>query len=361
MESRGTIRKQLGAQILCLLGSIAVHLLILPLLPIGQERSGSAALPVEKRSVQLRLRAAQEKTTPQSPPPRERRFAKTDPDHPQQRPEQANFIGARNNRADSDPTVREQTRDFLPAAEGKKREEEEEIVTFDSERREGDLHSETNAQQTSTTPAATPHETDTETEATDSAGKESSDAPGLTDARGQKSSAAQAEPAPAEQQTSEPSTDSFSADAAPRARSVRAVYDPALAPAAQQPGFRTQERKTRSRGQFILGKGAALNVEASPRGQYEAEIYRRIARSWYSACDEHRGDIIPGHLTLSLRLNRQGQLVNMQLLRRSGASVSQQSFTFAAVRRAALPPMPAAVQEEVVGDLLELIFTFHFD
>lgn len=147
----------------------------------------------------------------------------------------------------------------------------------------------------------------------------------------------------------------------PRRAARRRYYDPALSAEAQRPGFRTEERRTRSSGRFIFGKGASLNVAATPRGQYEAEIYRRVARLWYAACDDHRGDIIPGRLTISLRLDKHGRLVNMHLLSRSGASVSQQSFTFAAIRRAALPAMPAAVQQDMVGDLLELIFTFHFD
>ena len=153
------------------------------------------------------------------------------------------------------------------------------------------------------------------------------------------------------------------AELPPTARRARRthLYDPALSAQVQTPGFRTAERRTRSSGRFILGKGAALNVEATPRGQYEAEVYRRIARMWYAACDEHRGDIIPGSLTISLRINRHGRLANMKLLSRRGAGISQQSFTFAAIRRAALPPMPSEVQADIVGELLELIFTFHFD
>jgi hypothetical protein len=111
----------------------------------------------------------------------------------------------------------------------------------------------------------------------------------------------------------------------------------------------------------VLGKGAALNVAASPRGQYEAMVYRQVAHFWYIACDEHRGDIIPGKITISLRITRSGQIDSMALIRRSGASVSQQSFTFKAIRKANLPPMPPEVQADVIGNLMELIFEFNFD
>ena len=110
-----------------------------------------------------------------------------------------------------------------------------------------------------------------------------------------------------------------------------------------------------------MGRKPSLNVAATPRGRYEAEIYRRIARLWYAACDEHRGDIIPGSLTISLRINKQGRLRNMQLISRHGAGVIQQSFTLGAIRRATLPPMPPNVSADVVGDILELIIEFNFD
>ena len=51
----------------------------------------------------------------------------------------------------------------------------------------------------------------------------------------------------------------------------------------------------------------------------------------------------------------------MNLITRRGASVIQQSFTFGAIRQAQLPPMPPAVQKELIGEQLELIFTFNFD
>ena len=100
---------------------------------------------------------------------------------------------------------------------------------------------------------------------------------------------------------------------------------------------------------------------STPRGMYEALVYRRVAHFWYMACDEHRGDVIPGTITISLRINKRGQIDSMALIRRSGASISQQSFTFKAIRKASLPPMPQEVQADVIGELMELIFEFNFD
>lgn len=140
----------------------------------------------------------------------------------------------------------------------------------------------------------------------------------------------------------------------------RPVYDPSL-PASAQPGFRTAERRSRSSGTFICGRNPSLNVAATPRGAYEAQVYRRIARSWYFHCDEHRGDILPGSLGVSVCVDSRGLIKNLQLLGRRGASVLQQSFTFRAIREASLPPMPEAVKRELGDNLLEIVIIFHFD
>ncbi len=96
-------------------------------------------------------------------------------------------------------------------------------------------------------------------------------------------------------------------------------------------------------------------------GRYEMLVYRLIAARWYAACDEHRGDIIPGRIIIAFRLNKRGNVENMNLVTRRGAGVIQQGFTFRAIRSAQLPPMPTDVQRELIGEQLELIFTFNFD
>lgn len=141
---------------------------------------------------------------------------------------------------------------------------------------------------------------------------------------------------------------------------MKPVYDPSL-PAHAQPGFRTYERRSRSTGTFVIGRTPSLNVEATPRGRYEALLYRLIARSWYRACDEHRGEIIPGSLTIGVSIGRRGSIENLQLYGRRGASVHQQSFTFTAIRQAALPAIPDPVHKEMGCDILEMLITFHFD
>lgn len=137
-------------------------------------------------------------------------------------------------------------------------------------------------------------------------------------------------------------------------------YDPSFT-ADSQPGFRTRERRTRTTGRFVFGSNASLNVASTPRGQYEELIYRRVAYFWYRECDANRDMIVPGSIQIRIMINTQGQITSMDLLRRTGASVSQQGFTFRAIRSADLPPMPQVVRDDVVGDKMELVFDFNFD
>ncbi len=376
-----------GTLTLCVALSLLLHAGLALLLP-----DPAAGTPCERRQagagerrMQLRFAAAKEEAS-------QRPFAKTSPDERRQQPDEADFEGRHASRASGANDAPERRADApLPSMEG---EEREEIVTFDQQRQDGELAHEGRRDSRPAPPPTPPAPAADEQPATQpqplARGRQSAPAPTPPGEAPQADSprpdegSASTRPAPpqedgelklrapgeepAPQENRPPAVaqgqpeGQQGAAAPPTARPPRvAVYDPSLAPDAQQPGFRTQERRTRSSGRFVFGRKPALNVAATPRGAYEAEIYRRIARSWYAACDEHRGDIIPGSITVSLRLTRQGRIANMQLMNRKGASLLQQSFSFGAIRRASLPPMPDKVQQDIVGELYEMILTFNFD
>lgn len=138
-----------------------------------------------------------------------------------------------------------------------------------------------------------------------------------------------------------------------------AYYDPAFTPEAQ-PGFRTEEKKTRTTGRFSFGRKAALNVAATPMGRYQMVIYRAIAMCWYKQCDLNRDLIVPGTLHIRLLVDKKGKVADLRLLKMTGASTVQKSFTFLAIQQAPIPAMPPEAEEELVGDKLELYFDFHF-
>ena len=323
---------------------------------------------------------AEEKPSEQLP------FAKTSADIPQRRPEQPEYEGKRDTRAASE-TADRRSDAHAPSMHGEAREE---LVTFDQDRQEGDLeHEGKNAPkppQPPPVPVVVPESP--QPPMPDAPAEGRTDAASTAEAEGKETQQSRAEATQSltltddlsghlklrESETEIPEAD-FDQEAASQGmsggtgssataatpRPQRVFFDPSLADHRQKPGFRTHERRSRSSGRFVLGRGASLNVASTPRGMYETLIYRRIAHFWYLACDEHRGDIIPGTLVISLRITKRGQIDSMALIRRSGASISQQSFTFKAIRRASLPPMPPEVQADVVGPLMELIFEFNFD
>lgn len=327
------------------------------------ERGGVRRRPVE-RVLQL-VKPEEDKPMP---------FAKTSADAPEVLPEVADFVGERNTAesaaADAPQRVSDAPRPTLDGVE------REDTAMADQERQDGDLQHEALAAALPPVPPAggalppfqpqTPQPVPDESTPEAPAEGAASVLPMPPEAEGDvrvSSPVDNSEQRQPEQQVAEEQTLPQPLPAADEPATQLPVYDPSLAPHMQPdaPGFRTHERRSRSTGRFVVGRNPALNVAATPQGHYEQEVYRRIAYQWYIACDDHRGDIVPGSIVISIRINRQGRLHNMELIRRTGAGVSQQAFTFAAIRRAALPPMPPAVRQEIVGELLELIFQFNFD
>lgn len=370
-------------------------LLIPPQEKMKRAKAARKARPVKVVRTAARKKADEQKkqaadAAEEAPrkPSEQKPFAKTSADTPQALPDQPDYEGKRSTRAASAPDARHLAgAEHAPAMTG---EQKGEIVTFDQNRQEGDLEHE--GKSTPPTPPAPPSPQPQPApplppaEAPADGQQDGSEAP---DARGQDArdtdidatqsltlsddlngqlKLRQEEPhelvQELEQQAARlglPGGTGRADSPAAQPRRPRVFYDPSLAEWARKPGFRTNERRSRSSGRFVLGRGAALNVASTPRGAYEALVYRRVAHFWYIACDEHRGDIIPGKITISLRINRRGQVDSMALINRRGASISQQSFTFRAIRQASLPPMPPEVQADVIGELMELIFEFNFD
>ena len=335
-------------------------------------------------------RGKKSETPPAAPEPEQppRPFAKTDADRPQQRPAKADFEGQRDARAEGMLPPEHNSDAPVPTMDG---EEKEEINTLEQARQDGDVEhygkkdapSTTGGENTLDDQTVTPPEPPAPGQVTGTPTEEPADADTTT--QGTREATDSVAPIPQQQEgdlrlqhpDDSDKTPTEEAPASPNAGIPQAegkaplpvqprrkrgpVYDPTQADHMQPPGLRTAEKRSRSTGQFILGSRPSLNVEATPRGRYEELVYRLIARQWYAACDTHRGDIIPGTIILAIRINKRGQVVNMNLVTRRGAGVIQQSFTFAAIRKAQIPPMPKEVQKTLLGEQMELIITFNFD
>lgn len=373
-------RRVLGRVALSMALSVLVHLTTVILLVVtgsGEtaQKRGNAVLENKGKQRVLRIARAEEKQRKEEKLP----FAKTDPDREEQTPVRADFVGARDSKESSSEFAPRRRSDApLPTQNG---EESEEIVTFSQRAQKGPLEDNRISRRATPPPAppavATTPPPPQQRPTTERGSREQprTGTPGIPAAQLPPKKEAGADTAPIRLATQQPGEGEEEGAAPIRIQPAVApirtpapgrqgtVYDPSLADSVQPSGagFRTHERLTRSTGRFVVGSRPSLNVASTPRGRYEEEIYRRIAYFWYRACDEHRGDIIPGSVVISLRINTWGSLENMELVRRRGASVIQQSFTFGAIRNASLPPMPRQVQREIHGDLLELIFTFNFD
>ncbi len=371
----------LGRVALSIVLSLLIHIAVALFLLWGgstmMKRPVGSSFAGKERQRVLRITKAkvEEKAEEQLP------FAKTDPDREEKTPARADFVGARNSsQSASEFAPQRHSEDPLPTQNG---EESEEVVTFSQHAQDGPLEENQASRRATVPPPSAPVVASVPAEQPEVPQKMQAEQKAKDDTPADSGTPALRLPIEREKgqenlairDAAREHGDGTDAGSAPirikpavvvPSRPSPAgppVYDPTLADNTQYlgQGFRTRERLTRSTGSFVLGSRPALNVASTPRGRYEEEIYRRIAYFWYRACDEHRGDIIPGSVVVSLRVNSGGLLENMELVRRRGASVIQQSFTFGAIRNAALPPMPSQVRREMHGDLLELIFTFNFD
>lgn len=375
---RNPRRVPLGA--LCVLMSGILHAggawLLLP--PPRAEGETPTRQETRSRALQV-IRAVHEnpQLTEEEKAPEPLPVVKTDADREQERPETPDFQGNRDARAEGETDGPQRRSDEpVPTMAG---EEKEELNTMDRERQDGPIeHDGPNQPQPAAPPIpeSSPGQPDApltpqpETGTEPAAAQQEESTPSTLPISEQQDGDMNLHPAeeeqpeaPAPQPAPQAPGEPDSAGEAPipsRQVVARPIYDPSLAPHAQ-PGFRTTERRSRRAGQFVVGRHASVNVAATPEGRYQELVYRHIAHRWYAACDTHRGDIIPGTIIVAFRLNKRGGVENMNLVNRRGASVIQQSFTFGAIRRADLPPMPAEVQRTLIGEQMELIFTFNFD
>ncbi len=382
--------------LIALILSLLIHgLFILLFYYLAPEKKGTPSNDTQHtrqlKVIREQEEDAKDKTTPEQEQEKEEpRFAKTSAETLEQAPKEPDYIGSRDTTISGDKNpAKEQSDDVAPSMNG---EDRDELNTVEQDKQDGDLEfdglKQSAAQQPPPSPLVAPNapvqpsvapppsitpkeqESDKEEQSEQSPSEEpiktihplEADPEGDISIDDLSQQSAEQEEQQSEETPSPPAPELPIQQAQlPRpAAQTKPVYDPMFTPEAQ-PGFRTTERRSRSTGKFIIGQNAALNVEATPLGRYQELIYRRIAYYWYAMVEEKRGDIIPGSITIRLLVNHKGQLTSMELVNKRGASISQQSITFAAIRRAAIPPMPTEVQKGIVGDKLDLLFTFYFN
>lgn len=304
-------------------------------------------------------------------------FIKTDSERPQLKPKEADFEGARDARAEGMNITTRQDDTPAPTMEGEIKEERN---VLEQKRQDGDVkHEEEISQEPTPQPELTeqneentendapiqPQEETTEEEKdTESQQQAELNTESATEESPTEDTPITPEPAEAESgiiETPQPPPTPKASLYPQRNGARRPVYDPSQAPHAQSPGLRTEEKRSRSTGHFVIGKRPSWDVEATPRGEYEALVYRLIASKWYFACDRHRGDITPGTLIILLRLDTRGRIVDMKCVSKRGAGILQESFTYKSIRQAQFPPMPQEVIKSLKGEQMEFFITFDFN
>lgn len=137
------------------------------------------------------------------------------------------------------------------------------------------------------------------------------------------------------------------------------AYDPAL-PNGGKPGYKSEERKTRITGRMSGAGITAANVKATPLGAYQANFMRALNKNWDAECVSRRDFIIPGSLKIRFILDKNGVTSGLQLINKEGTSEVQKGFTFHAIRKTKMPPMPPSVQKELGEESTEIIIDFFF-
>ncbi len=309
------------------------------------------------------------------------------------RPEDPKMVSNRNTRKEGGRKAPTAQKD-MPEVAGKERKEDEEIVLFDQDKRDGDLSHERdgskNARQgsadekplqpfgTSSPPVGSP---DGAATARNDKGRPLPDGNPNTE----QSAAPPSErgmqlpsaiPVPHSGKSEEidplmamakqiakgddvPLTDLIKDNAILQPKQPQAQYDPFFSPESQ-PGFKTYERKTAVHGRFGFGRRPTLDVAATPAGMYQMLVYRAIGEQWYLLCDANRDLIVAGTIRIRIMIDKKGKVTTMRQVLRNGASEVQKAFTFQSIKRAKLPAMPPEVANEIIGDMMEMNLDFHF-
>lgn len=138
------------------------------------------------------------------------------------------------------------------------------------------------------------------------------------------------------------------------------IYDPMFVDGGR-PGYKGHAKKTRITGQMSTRGVAAANVSQTPLGQYISLFFRLLNRNWDMECKRNMDMLIPGSLKIRFILNKNGTATGIMLISKTGGTrFVQQSFTFDAIEKTKIPPMPPAVQKELGEDNIELIVNFFF-
>lgn len=140
----------------------------------------------------------------------------------------------------------------------------------------------------------------------------------------------------------------------------QAQAQPSLPKPPSDPAFRGNQEKTKMQGSISRKGKAALDVADTPLGRYQAQLSRAVELEWQRNCVRYRDLITPGFITVRFVIDSKGKVTTVSLVEVVEVGEVQKGFTINSIRKAEIPPMPAALARELKGEPLELTFNFYF-
>ncbi len=124
-----------------------------------------------------------------------------------------------------------------------------------------------------------------------------------------------------------------------------------------QPAFIPTTRANEISGTLTnLGNKAALDVEATALGSYKKEVVGAIERAWHRYRLSNMDDVTAGNLRLRFRVDSNGQVRNLKILRNE-ANIGMTEFTLKAILAADIPVMPDDVADVMGSEGLIMTYT----
>lgn len=143
-----------------------------------------------------------------------------------------------------------------------------------------------------------------------------------------------------------------------RANFPAAEAQPTPAPQPRAPGgFQEEQHKTKIEGSISNRGVAAVDALGTPLGRYEKAAKTAIASRWYFYVNANRGMLFPGSLTVSLVIQEDGRIRDLELTSNTSNSVFEEVCR-KAVMETELPPMPPAVLDALQSGQLDMSFRF---
>lgn len=118
-------------------------------------------------------------------------------------------------------------------------------------------------------------------------------------------------------------------------------------------GFSAERRKDDRNGKATKEGENAVDAEKTAMGEYKQAVRNAVAKKWHRYRAEKEGTVIWGMLKLTFRVDRNGEVQQLQITKNE-ANATLLDISLRAIRESDLPSMPPGVAEEAGEEGLEI-------